>query len=57
MTEREAICDKCGAPIETGFMFIECPHKDQCALFPHDADESVQAFARELINSKGAVVR
>jgi hypothetical protein len=50
-------CDKCGVEIVSGFMFISCPHKDRCALFPHDAAEDTKAFARELIDGGGIIVR
>ena len=49
-------CDKCGVEIVSGFMFISCPHKDQCALFPHDCEEATKAFARELIKTQGVLV-
>lgn len=39
-------CEKCEAPIETGFMALMCPHKEQCALRPDDPES--QQFMREL---------
>ena len=47
--ERDPCCDDCGAKITTGFMFIGCPKGDKCFLFPHDSDDDVKEFARNLI--------
>lgn len=30
------ICDKCGAPIETGMMAMLCPGREECALWPEE---------------------
>lgn len=38
-------CDKCGAPVTTGFMVLICPHKDACFFMPDD--EASRQFVRE----------
>lgn len=39
-------CDKCGAPIETGFMVLICPHREQCEFYEHDWDEDTKKLVR-----------
>lgn len=31
-------CDKCGAPVETGFMALICPYEQACEFWPIDAN-------------------
>jgi hypothetical protein len=31
-------CDKCGVPIESGFLALICPFKAECALAPDKED-------------------
>lgn len=39
-------CDKCGAPITTGFMVFLCPQREQCEFFEADWDDETKAFVR-----------
>jgi hypothetical protein len=52
MTEEfvEPVCDKCGAPITTGFMAVICPHTDQCEFWPND--EEGAKFIRSMRENK-----
>lgn len=45
-TPTDPTCDKCGAPITTGFMCFFCPRREQCEFFPHDSDAETQEFVR-----------
>lgn len=46
MTDEDPICDKCGAPIDTGAIAAICPHGKECEFYPDDADS--QAFVEQL---------
>lgn len=40
----EPTCDKCGAPITTGFMCFICPLAEKCEFWPEEPE--LQEFAR-----------
>lgn len=35
-------CDKCGAPVSTGFMVFFCPMRMQCEFYDPDLPEETQ---------------
>jgi hypothetical protein len=44
MSMNDPTCEKCGAPITTGMMALLCPGREECAMFPEDADPEFVAM-------------